>query len=123
MRLIHLRVDRSDHVRPKAPMALPGQLPDARVGDVFKVFLPGESPWAECVAVHDDGTWEGKILNKLISEYSEGEVKQFVADSFGRADTLPKLHDFKQDQVVRFRREVTPEWEIYVPADFHNGTA
>lgn len=58
-------------------------LPVPEVGQYLKVFLPGESPWAECVAVHSDGTWEGRIDNRLVGG----------------------LHDFQQGQMVRFKEE------------------
>lgn len=72
------------------------------IGDTIKVHLPGESPWAECLAVHDDGSWDGKIINKLIHEYSEHERAQFTKRWFGTAQPLPKAHDFKQGQIIRF---------------------
>lgn len=98
-------------------MALPGELPEVRVGESIKVSLPGESPWAACIAIHPDGTWDGQIINKLFGELSEYERARFMKDSFGTVKGVPKLHNFSQDQVVRFRREVAPDYEIWVPAD------
>jgi hypothetical protein len=52
------------------------------VRDFVKVYLPGESPWAECVTVHDDGTWDGRIDNYLCctSEhcFSVHQITRFV---------------------------------------------
>lgn len=104
-------------------MALPGQLGFPKVGDVYKVFLPGESPWAECVRVNADDTWEGKILNKLFHEHTADAQNAFLAETFGTAEPLPKLHDFKQDQIVKFKMEIAEDYEIFVPAESHVGTA
>ena len=52
------------------------------VGDLVKVYLPGKSPWAECVAVHDDGSWDGRIDNYLCCTSEHGfsvhQVTRFV---------------------------------------------
>ena len=52
------------------------------VGDFVKVHLPGETPWAECVAVHADGTWDGRIDNHLVCTEEHGlrvhDVVRFV---------------------------------------------
>lgn len=97
-------------------MALVGQLPEAKVGESLKVWLPGESPWAECTAIYPDGSWDGRINNKLIAEYSDTERARFFKDSFGTTRSPPKLHDFKQGQVVRFARQIEDEIELWVPA-------
>jgi hypothetical protein len=36
-----------------------------RVGELVKVSLPGESPWAEVIEIYPDGTWLGRIDNHL----------------------------------------------------------
>lgn len=36
------------------------------IGNAVKVCLPGETPWAECVAVNADGSWLGRIDNNLV---------------------------------------------------------
>ncbi len=56
---------------------------NVKIGDLIKVYLPGESPWAECVSIHADGTWSGRIDNNLVSNH----------------------HSFKIHQVVKFRRQ------------------
>lgn len=57
------------------------------IGDIVKVTLPGESPWAECVGYSDEGGWMGRIDNHLMLGYQHGL----------------EVHD-----VVRFH-----EWESY----------
>lgn len=37
-----------------------------KVGDMEKVSLPGEAPWAEVIEVYADGTWLGRITNNLL---------------------------------------------------------
>jgi hypothetical protein len=37
-----------------------------KIGEWVKVYLPHETPWAECVVVHPDGTWEGRVDNHLV---------------------------------------------------------
>jgi len=69
------------------------------VGASVKVFLPGESPWAECVTILPDGRWIGRIENKLVAQ--SPEVRQQIAAHFGRLnDELPKLHDYEQNDLV-----------------------
>lgn len=106
-------------------MALRGELGAPVAGDAVKVHLPGESPWAECVAVHDDGTWEGRIANHLVGQMSESERaevgQQFFPDA--PAQPLPSLHDFKFDQIIRFKRYADLDYEIWVPAETTRGSA
>lgn len=96
-------------------MAKPGELRAVQIGDDVKVHLPGESPWAEVVAIHEDGTFDGRIENRLFAQMSEHEQAQFLKREFSTVAPLPKLHDHKQDDVIRFRRELTPDYEIWVP--------
>lgn len=58
------------------------------ISAVYKVHLPGEAPWARCLVVNDDGTWEGSIENNLVGE----------------------LHDYQQGQVVKFRKDENARW-------------
>jgi hypothetical protein len=37
-----------------------------KVGDIEKVLLPGESPWAEVIEIYPDGSWLGRIINLLL---------------------------------------------------------
>lgn len=60
-----------------------------KIGDIIKVHLPGESPWAQCVAIHDDGTFNGRIDNNPVAL---------------------DLHSYKFGDVVRFK-ESGPFWE------------
>lgn len=84
-------------------------------GDSIKVHLPGESPWAEVVTLHEDGTWDGRICNRLIPEMDDLEHARLLKETWGKGRRLPRLHPFKQNDVVRFRREVTPDYDIWVP--------
>lgn len=42
-------------------------------GSFAKVFLPGESPWAEVIKVNENGTWIGRIANRLFAEMTDAE--------------------------------------------------
>lgn len=86
------------------------------VGEVAKVHLRGESPYAECVAVHGD-SWDGRIANKLFREYSGAEKAAWVDDNFGGGRPLPELHKYKKGDVLRFVRSVYPDFEIWEPRD------
>lgn len=87
-------------------------------GECAKVFLPGESPWAECVKVNEDGTWLGRIANKLFHEWNEDEQRQFLGEHFDNSKRLlPKLHAFTQDELVLFKIEHGDGYSIWVPSD------
>lgn len=53
-----------------------------KIGETVKVWLPGETPWAECVAVNPDGSWLGRIDNDLVCTAKHGlklnDVTRFV---------------------------------------------
>lgn len=74
-----------------------------KVGDSYKVQLPGETPWAECLAILPDGSWAGRIDNDLVASGSD-EYRLKVAQRFFPEATkpIPKLHDFKLNDIVRF---------------------
>ncbi len=74
---------------------MPGDLPKPVIGAILKVHLPGESPWAECVAIHADGAWEGTILNRLFAEMPETDRQQVWAGA-----PLPRLHGFHQGHLA-----------------------
>lgn len=92
-----------------------------QTGDYVKVSLPGETPWAEVLAV-EPGGFVGRIANKLFTEYSDQDRQAWCGEEFGiaAAEPLPRLHDFKQDQVVTFERggHMGREW---VPAQHSAG--
>ncbi len=50
-------------------------------GDRIKVFLPGESPWATVVSVHEDGRLVARIDNHPVCTnmhgYSHGDLATF----------------------------------------------
>jgi hypothetical protein len=75
----------------------------AEVGKHYKVHLPAETPWVECLAVMPDGTWVGRIDNDLVGSASEEKrleiAKHHWPDATG---PLPKTHDYKLDDIVRF---------------------
>lgn len=93
------------------------------IGEMIKVFLPGESPWAECVAVEPDGTWHGRIDNFLIAQ--SDELRQAIVDrDWGGGEPLKKLHGFKQNDVVRFKLEaIDDRLSIWTPAEPPGGRA
>lgn len=85
------------------PRTDPRAVPAVR--EMVKVHLPGESPWAECVLVHGDGTWEGRIDNRLVTDWTDDENRAFMAAHFPSnrpGDRLEKLHSHHQNDVVRF---------------------
>ncbi len=42
-------------------------------GDLVKVYLPGEAPWAECLAAHrEKGFWVGCLDNHLTATEDHG---------------------------------------------------
>lgn len=76
---------------------------EPRVGEHIKVFLPGESPWTVCVAVYPDGSWDGRIDNKLINQMSSEEQKTaFGSDVFARTGRLSCPHQFWDGDIVNF---------------------
>lgn len=99
-------------------MARPGELWGPTLGAAHKVFLPGESPWARCVAIHDDGTWDGTIENTLFAEMPETERQKVWS-----GDPLPRLHDYHRGNTIRFRRKRTADYEIWIPAERAGGNA
>ena len=70
------------------------------IGKTYKVFLPGESPWAECVAVMAGGKWIGRIDNVTVA--SNSEARQHMAAQFGSPTPLQKLHDYKLNDLIVF---------------------
>lgn len=105
-------------------MAPRGELPNPLPGHAIKVHLPGESPWAVCVALHEDGTWEGRIENHLVGQMSERERLSAARQVWPDIERpLPSLHDYKQDQVIRFKRYADLHYEIWVPAESSGGSA
>ncbi len=76
-------------------MATRGKLTEPAVGKIKKVWLPRETPWAECMAVAADGTWMGRIDNDLV-----------CSDE----------HGYAFDDVVRFVKKEEGEFDLWVPA-------
>lgn len=52
------------------------------IGEQVKVWLPGETPWVECLVIHADGSWSGRVNNHLVCTASHGiafdDVVRFV---------------------------------------------
>lgn len=87
-------------------------------GAFAKVSLPGETPWAECVKVNEDGTWLGRIANHLFAEMTDAERDAVIAPTFGRGGApLPRLHSYKQDDLVLWRKEPGDGFARWVPAE------
>ena len=107
-------------------MATRGHLgPPPAVGDHAKVFLRGESPWAECIAIHSDDEWSGRIVNRLVGEMTDDE-RAAVARALGMGDenALPSLHGYRSGMIVRFGRVThEPDIEIWEPVEQPSGTA
>jgi hypothetical protein len=95
-------------------MAPPGELRNPVVGEFFKVSLPGESPWALCVDINDDGSWNGEIASELVCSALGPERRQEASLRLGVR--LKAQHFYKFGDIVRFVRMVDPEFEIWVPA-------
>lgn len=81
------------------------------VGEHIKVFLPGESPWAEVMEVNGPLV-KARIANKLFHEFTLDDQREFTGEHFDTAEPLPILHDFKQNDEVWFERCGEPEcWQ------------
>lgn len=73
------------------------------IGEMAKVYLRGESPWAECVKILPDGRWIGRIANQTVA--SSPEMRQAIADDWGvgHAGRLPRLHNLSENDLVIFK--------------------
>lgn len=109
----------------RVPSHAQSQPPSIMVGEFYKVRLPGESPWAECKAVHPDGSWEGRIDNELVGSMTEAERAVVSAEMFpGQATPLPSLHNFKFNDVVRFSwQNLVDDYYGWLPAEQPGGRA
>lgn len=76
---------------------------DLCVGGIYKVYLPGESPWAKCLSIHDDGSWDGEILNDLMGSADLKKRIEFSERFFGMGhDPIEKIHNYKKGDILRF---------------------
>lgn len=90
-----------------------------KIGDMVKVYLPGESPWAECVAINEDGTWLGRIDNHLIGSASLEERTRIAAHFFPGSPPLEAdKHPYKFNDVLRFKRDMDMP-HVWVPDVAH----
>lgn len=71
-----------------------------KIGDSVKIWLPGETPWADVVALRDDGIIDVKIANRLIPEMTEEELGVYFAGN-PPAKSRRKLHAYRLGQTVR----------------------
>lgn len=69
------------------------------VGGYIKCRLPGETPWARIISVHQDGYVTAEIANRTVPELTPAEQEAAVG---GR---LPVLHDYRLGDVALFRQE------------------
>ena len=93
------------------------------VGQHIKVFLPGESPWAEVVAVLTGGEIVGRIDNELVAS-SPALRAACARDWFGSQEPLPSLHDWKRDDLVVFERRLDEHgFRLWRPAERVGGKA
>lgn len=72
-----------------------------KIGEIAKIRLPGETPWAICVEEREN-SWMGCIVNKLFREYSKIEQAKFTGKNFGEYTPLPEKHKYKKFDVVEF---------------------
>jgi hypothetical protein len=72
-----------------------------KTGDQIKVFLPGESPWAEVLEINGPLV-KAKIINKLFHEHPLDKQREFTGEHFETAEPLPKLHNFKKGDELWF---------------------
>ncbi len=88
-----------------------------QMGEHIKVDLPGESPWAEVMAIHADGSWDGRIDNELVCGPSE-IGRKYLTEQFGVIDP-PVLHPYSRGDVVRFHLSepgILTTRDIWTPA-------
>jgi hypothetical protein len=82
-----------------------------KIGQFVKVLLPGERPWAECVAVSTNGTWRGRIDNIVQGDKTDTDRALMAVAWFGPGTPpLPKLHDHKYNDVLTFKA-VEDAWQ------------
>ena len=69
-----------------------------KIGEIWKVHLPGEAPWAEVIKVENADVWYGRIDNDLIAS---------------------DLHRWKCDDIVKFGRDPNfPEFpNAWIPVE------
>ncbi len=92
-----------------------------KLGDFVKAWLPGETPWAECVAVEASGAWHGRIANKLVPEHTPQELARYMEGCDVPELHVPKRHDYRENMVVRFAWD--SEQNLWTPREMAGGTA
>ena len=83
--------------------------------EFVKVWLPGETPWAEVVRPLPDGGFLLRIANTLVGESAEMR-KELAREWFTSDEPLPKLHDYKFGELIACRR-VKGRNNLYVPIE------
>jgi len=76
-----------------------------KVGDMIKVCLPGESPFAEVVSLLPNGLWIGRVDNHLVA--TDSDLRLAIASDWGKNVPIPQLHDSRQDDLILF------SWQQY----------
>jgi len=73
---------------------------NVKIGDAVKIWLPGETPWADVVALQDDGTIDVKVANRLIPEMTEEKLIAYFGGNPPH-ESRRKLHAYRLGQTVR----------------------
>lgn len=81
------------------------------IGKSIKVWLPGETPWAEVIATNEDGTFLAKIANTLLPEMSQ--VERAIYCGCPGVNIPTTKHKFKFGDLIRFMKD--PEYNVYIP--------
>ena len=79
------------------------------VGDTTKVFLPGESPWAEVVEVAE-GLVKVLILNDLVFDMPREDQAAFTGEAFGTAEPLKRSNDYHKGDELWCEKGQFGEW-------------
>ena len=91
-----------------------------KVNDLIEVWLPVVWPWVKVIEITDNG-FKGRIDNKLYQEHSEHEKAQFMKKNFGSVAPVPKLHDYKYNDIIPF--VVSPMDGRWMPEELLEGEA
>lgn len=88
--------------------------------DLMKIWLPGESPWAEVLAENEDGSRTVRIDNKVAGDYTAREFSERLAALFGDRKPDPRdlrLHTFKCNQIVTVKQITESGVTTWQPVD------
>jgi hypothetical protein len=86
------------------------------MAEMMKIWLPGETPWAEVLSANPDGSRTVRIDNKVAGDYSADEFRQMLAKMFGRDADPRDKHDYRK-HAYKFNEVVTvalnPEHQVW----------